>query len=157
MDISDTQFDFRVKAILGENRISTIQTPAVVTLLESASPPEFPNGTPGMWSPETYLLASIASCYINTFQALADKFGFMLIGLSCEARGSVALIDGKYTFTEITVTPLITLESQKEEAKALRIAQKAHKYCLITNSLKCPVSLRENFCFLTPSRVGLPL
>lgn len=153
MDKSDTQFDYRVKAILGENRISTIQSPAVEMPLECATPPEFPHGIAGMWSPETYLLTSIAGCYINTFQALADKFDFMLIGLSCDARGTVALVDGKYTFTEITVTPLITLEKQSEEAKALRIAQKAHKYCLISNSLKCPVLLRENFCFLTATAV----
>ena len=148
MHKKDASFEYRVTAELGENRISKIQSTELDTVLECATPPEFPNGIPGVWSPETYFLAAIAGCYVNTYQALADKFGFMPVELGCEASGKVALVDGKFGFTEVTITPKITIEEASQEATAAKIAEKAHKYCLISNSVKCPVVMGENIRFL---------
>jgi organic hydroperoxide reductase OsmC/OhrA len=143
MDKKSTQFEYRVAAEQGENRVSIIQSPGVDMQLECATPPEFPNGIAGVWSPETYFLAAIAGCFVNTYQALADKFGFNPVGIGCEAIGQVALIDGKFGFKEVTIFPKIALESPEQEATAAKIAEKAHKYCLISNSVKCPVLMAE--------------
>jgi organic hydroperoxide reductase OsmC/OhrA len=153
MDKSASSFEYQVTAVLGENRITHLQTPAVDVALESATPPEFPNGIPNVWSPETYFLTAISGCYLNTFQALSDKFGFMPAGLRCEARGTVAFVDGKFGFTAIEVIPEITLADASQEAAAVKIAEKAHKYCLISNSVKCPVTLREPVTCVVPAEV----
>ncbi len=147
MDKKITHFEYSVAATQRENRISQIITPEVSVTLECATPPEFPNGIPGVWSPETYFLAAIAGCFVNTYQVLADKFGFKPAGFGCEASGKVAFVDGKYGFTEITITPKITLESAEQEATAVKVAEKAHKYCLISNSVKCPVLMAEKMVF----------
>ena len=138
-----SQFEYRVNAEQGANRVTLIQTNKVDTALECVTPPEFPNGIEGLWSPETYFLASIAGCFVNTFQALAKKFNFTSFGVGCEARGTVALVDGRFAFTEVTITPKIRIDSDSEEATAAKIAEKAHKYCLISNSVKCPVLMEE--------------
>lgn len=148
MDKQTASFEYRVTSALGENRISKIQSNDLDVVLECATPPEFPNGIAGVWSPETYFLAAIAGCYINTFQALSDKFGFMPVELSCEATGTVALVDGKFGFTEVSITPQITIADASQEATAAKIAEKAHKYCLISNSVKCPVVMQEKILVL---------
>lgn len=150
MDHKTTSFEYRVTAELGETRISKIQAPSLDAVLECATPPEFPNGIPGVWSPETYFLAAIAGCYLNTFQSLADKFGFVPSGIRCDATGKVAFVDGKFGFTEVTITPQIMLAEASQEATAAKIAEKAHKYCLISNSIKCPVLMSETIHFLVP-------
>jgi len=150
MDNKEVQFDYRVKAIQGENRISKITAVEVDTPIECATPPEFPNGIAGVWSPETFFLAAIAGCYVNTYQALCDKFKMQPVSLECEASGTVALVDGKYAFTGVMLNPIVTLANSEDKATALKIAEKAHRYCLISNSIKCPVSVSENVLVLIP-------
>lgn len=148
MDNKAVQFDYRVKAIQNENRISKITAVEVETPIECVTPPEFPNGIAGMWSPETYFLASIAGCYLNTYQSLCDKFKMQPVSLECEASGTVAQVDGKLAFTGVMLNPIITVANYEDEATAIKIIEKAHKYCLISNSVKCPVSVSENVLVL---------
>ena len=148
MENKAVQFDYRVKATQNENRISKITAVEVETPIECVTPPEFPNGIAGMWSPETYFLASIAGCYLNTYQSLCDKFKIQPVSLECEASGSVALVDGKFAFIGVMLNPIITVANYEDEAIAIKIIEKAHKYCLISNSVKCPVSVSENVLVL---------
>lgn len=97
------------------------------------------------WSPEHLLLAAEACCFLNTFQALADNERFIIRGLECPATGTVELTDGRFAFTGIQISPVITLLEDKDEPKAHEIADKAKHYCLITNSLKCPVTMSLTF------------
>jgi organic hydroperoxide reductase OsmC/OhrA len=150
MDNNAVQFDYRVKAIQNETRISKITAVEVETPIECVTPPEFPNGIAGMWSPETYFLASIAGCYLNTYQSLCDKFKMQPVSMECEASGTVALVDGKLAFTGVMLNPIITVANYEDEATAIKIIEKAHKYCLISNSVKCPVSVSENVLVLIP-------
>lgn len=149
MENKSVQFDYRVKAQQGENRICKMTAAEVETSVECATPPEFPNGIAGVWSPETFFLAAIAGCYVNTFQAFCDKFKFQPVSLECEASGTVAVVDGKYAFTGVMLNPIVTLSAHEDEATALKIIEKAHRYCLISNSVKCPVSVSENVAILT--------
>ena len=148
MDNKEIQFDYRVKAAQGENRMCKVTAAEVETPVECATPPDFPNGIPGVWSPETFFLAAIAGCYVNTFQAFCDKFKLQPVSLECEASGTVALVDGRYAFTGVMLNPIVTLASYDDEASALKIIEKAHKYCLVSNSVKCPVSVSENVMVL---------
>ena len=148
MDNKAVQFDYRVKATQNENRISKISAVEVETPIECVTPPEFPNGIAGMWSPETYFLASIAGCYLNTYQSLCDKFKMQPVSMECEASGTVAHVDGKLAFTGVMLNPIITVANYEDEAAAIKIIEKAHKYCLISNSVNCPVSVSENVLVL---------
>jgi len=150
MDNKEFQFDYRVKAIQGENRISKITAVGVNAVVECATPPEFPNGIAGVWSPETFFLAAIAGCYVNTFQSFCDKFKLRPVALECEASGTIALVEGKYAFTGVMLNPIVTLANYEDEATAYKILEKAHRYCLISNSIKCPVSVSENVLVLIP-------
>lgn len=148
MEKQEIQYDYRVKAAQGENRISIIRAVEVEAPIECATPPDFPNGIPGVWSPETLFLASIASCYINTYQALCDKFKMKPVSVECEASGTVSMVDGKLGFSAVMLNPIITVARYEDEHTALTILEKAHRYCLISNSVKCKVSISENILIL---------
>ena len=148
MDNEEVQFNYRVKAIQGEDRMCQITAAEVKIPIECAAPPGFPNGVPGIWTPETFFLAAIAGCYVHNFQLFCDKLKLQPVSLECEASGTVALVDGKPAFTQVMLNPIITLANCEDEALALHIMDDAQHYCLISNSINCPVSVSENIMVL---------
>jgi len=45
----------------------SMPSPGTGGCIEVATPPEFPKGIPGIWSPEHLFTASISSCLMTTF------------------------------------------------------------------------------------------
>ena len=41
--------------------------------IEVATPPDFPKGIPGIWSPEHLFTAAVSSCFMTTFLAIAEN------------------------------------------------------------------------------------
>ena len=134
---------FKLKAGLLNNGITLLNAAEVYPGIESATPPEF-GGKGGFWSPETLLLGAAAGCFINTFQFFAKRMKFEFDGITCEAEGTVERVDGKSVFTGITVYPTIMIADESPRPTILDAVEKAHRYCLVSNSLKCPVQIREN-------------
>ena len=91
------------------------------------------------WSPEHLLLGSLSSCFMTTYLAFADKFRIALEGLHCPVKGKVELVDGKFRFTRIDLYPEVILADESMEEKAKLALEKAHKYCLISNSICCEI------------------
>ncbi|MFT7033787.1 MAG: organic hydroperoxide reductase OsmC/OhrA [Cyclobacteriaceae bacterium] len=48
--------------------------------IEVATPPKFPKGIPGIWSPEHLFTASVNSCLMTTFLAIAESSKLQLQG-----------------------------------------------------------------------------
>jgi len=71
-----------------------------LTTLDIAAPKEF-NGPGDKWSPEELLVASVANCLILTFRAVANASNLEWSELSCEAKGTLEMIERKIQFTEI--------------------------------------------------------
>ncbi|MCE2821145.1 MAG: OsmC family protein [Bacteroidota bacterium] len=134
---------FRLRAGLLNNGVTLLNAADVDPGIESATPPEF-GGKEGFWSPETLLLGAAAGCFINTFQFFAKRMKFEFDGITCEAEGTVERVEGKSVFTGITVYPTIMIADESLRPTILDAVEKAHRYCLVSNSLKCPVQIREN-------------
>lgn len=102
--------------------------------LESAGPAEF--GGPGdLWSPETLLAASIADCFILSFRAVARAAKFDWLSLSCEVDAVLDKVERVTQFTEFHQAVVLDVPAGSDEAKAMRLLEKAEHVCLITNSL----------------------
>lgn len=41
--------------------------------IEVATPPQFPKGIPGIWSPEHLFTAAVSSCLMTTFLSIAEN------------------------------------------------------------------------------------
>jgi organic hydroperoxide reductase OsmC/OhrA len=110
------------------------------TPIKAATPPEFRDGTPGLWSPEDLLVASVASCYLLTLDALATRRE-LSFEAHVEGAGHVTLrADGRLGFVVIELQVSLTVEPGLEQ-EAERLARDAERRCLISHALEVPVEL----------------
>jgi len=109
--------------------------------LEIATPPEFKDGIPGVWSPEDLLVASAASCFAVTLVAVAEAREVPLLGLDVNGTGYVSKHeDGRFGFIAVELEARITTATGFE-AKMERAAHAAEKGCLVARALEVPVHL----------------
>ncbi len=109
--------------------------------IDVATPPEFPKGIPGIWSPEHLFTAAVNSCLMTTFLAIAENSKLAFEDFDCKAKGKLEQVDGKFLMSEITLEPTIVIADEKDYNRALRVLEKSEKACLITNSIKSTVTL----------------
>ena len=109
--------------------------------IEVATPPEFPKGIPGIWSPEHLFTAAVSSCLMTTFLSIAENSKLGFISFSCKSLGKLEQVDGKFLMTEIILEPTITIVDEKDREKALRVIQKSEPACLISNSIKSKITM----------------
>ena len=119
---------------------NVIISSAGVDDIETAGPPEF--GGPGdVWSPETLLVGTIANCFVLTFRAVARAAKLEWTSLTCDVVGTLDKIERATQFTDFDIRAELVVARGTEEAKALRLMEKAEQHCLITNSMKAPAHL----------------
>lgn len=124
-----------------QDRRGEISSPELQQSIEVATPPEFPKGVPGIWSPEHLYTAAVNSCFMTTFLAIAENSKLEFKSLSCPAKGKLSKEDGKYVMSQILLEPVLTIFNEEDKAKAEKILFKAEKACLITNSITAEVIL----------------
>lgn len=109
--------------------------------IEVATPPEFPKGHEGIWSPEHLFVSAVSSCLMTTFLAIAENFKLDFISFSCQAKGKLEMLDGHYMMSEILLKPTVVIHNEADTAKAMRILKKADAACLISNSIKSEITM----------------
>ncbi|MEE4216893.1 MAG: OsmC family protein [Xanthomonadales bacterium] len=113
--------------------IIDVSSPGLETL-PSLAPAEF--GGPGdLWSPETFLVAAVADCFILTFRAIARASKFEWNSLSCEVDGVLDRVDKVTQFTDYHIKVVLHVPAGSNEKKAERLLHKSEQVCLVTNSL----------------------
>ena len=123
-----------------EGRIGTLSSETLDSF-KVATPPEFPKGVPNTWSPEHLYVASINTCLMTTFLAIAENSKLEFITFSSESKGKLEKVDGKYIMSEIELIPEIKVKSERDKERAERIIAKAEEHCLISNSVKTKIIL----------------
>jgi organic hydroperoxide reductase OsmC/OhrA len=73
---------YNVNLKWNEGRIGEISSPELISKIEVATPPQFPKGVEGIWSPEHLLTAAVNSCFMTTFLAIAENFSLEFIDFS---------------------------------------------------------------------------
>ena len=109
--------------------------------IEVATPPEFPHGIPGIWSPEHLFTAAVSSCLMTTFLAVAENSKLSFVSFSCKSKGKLEQIDGKFMMSEIFLEPVVTITDEKDRERAERVLQKSEAACLISNSVKSKITM----------------
>lgn len=120
-------------------RKGTLSSPVLDDTLAVATPPEFPKGMAGIWSPEHLLVAAVNSCLMTTFLAIAENSKLDYLGFSSKGVGKLEVVEGKYMISEITLQPTLTLQNEAQKEKAERVLQKSEAACLISNSIKSKI------------------
>lgn len=132
---------YNVSLKWNEGRKGTMQSPELPTKIEVATPPEFEKGIPGIWSPEHLFTASVLSCFMTTFLAIAEYSKLEFENFDCDAEGFLDKVEGKFLMTEINLTAKLKINDISKKEKAERVLQKSEAACLITNSIKTTVNL----------------
>lgn len=132
--------EYRVHAFGAGGRNGVVGAEGVLSSICFSAPPEF-LGEAGRWTPEHFLVAAVASCFVSTFSGMAEKsrLGFAFFNL--DAEGVLGNEDGTWSFTEIKLQPVVSVLKEEDRDRAIRLLEKAEKSCLIARSLKCKVAL----------------
>ncbi len=137
-------YHYNVNLKWKEGRIGQVLSPELNDRIKVATPPEFEGGVPGIWSPEHLFTASIVSCFMTTFLAVASFSKLDFDTFDCEATGKLDKVNGKFMMTEVELRPKLQLTDESKIDRALRILEKAESNCLITNSVRSKVTMMPN-------------
>jgi peroxiredoxin-like protein len=124
------------------DRIGEISSPELLDTIDVATPPEFPHGVDGVWSPEHFFTAAVNGCFMTTFLAIAENSKLEFKSFTCSSEGKLEKVDGKYIMSEIVLMPKLEILHIADIDKAERILQKSESACLISNSIKSKVILK---------------
>ena len=123
------------------DRLGEVSSPELQSTIEVATPPQFPKGIEGVWSPEHFFTAAVNSCFMTTFLAIAENSRLEFKTFTCDAIGHLDQVEGKYMMTEIDLYPSLVIIKEEDKEKALRVLEKSEKACLISNSILSKVNL----------------
>ena len=126
-----------------EGRIGTLSS-ETLNSFKVATPPDFPKGVPNTWSPEHLYVASINTCLMTTFLAIAENSKLEFISFSSESKGKLEKVDGRFMISEVELMPEIKVKNERDKERAGRIIVKAEEHCLISNSVKTKIVLSPN-------------
>ena len=111
--------------------------------LTMAAPQQF--GGPGdKWSPEDMLMASISSCFILSFKAIARASKFDWVSIECHSQGTLDRVDGVTQFTKVVTDVTLMIPETENKQNAEKLLHKADKICLVAISLHTEIELKIN-------------
>ena len=103
------------------DRKGILSSPILNEEIEVATPPEFPKGIEGVWSPEHLFVAAVNSCLMTTFLAIAEKSRLEFLAFESKAIGKLEIVNGKHMISEITLVPIITITDKSFEEKTEKV------------------------------------
>lgn len=137
--MADTTHYYDVTVKWDADRKGTMSSSVLDNTIEVATPPQFPKGIPGIWSPEHLLVAAANSCLMTTFLAIADNSKLPFHSFESKADGKLEMVEGRYMISEITLYPVVEISDESLKEKVLKMLQKAEDVCLISNSIKASI------------------
>lgn len=138
-----SQHTYEVNLQWNENRKGTLSSSELPNQIEVATPPDFPKGMAGIWSPEHLFVAAVNSCLMTTFLAVAENSKIEFISFESNATGKVEQVDGKYAVTEIILKPKVVVPQSQNLDRVKRVIEMSEKACLISNSIKSKTTLES--------------
>ena len=112
--------------------------------LEASAAPSY-RGNPAAVDPEAALVASIASCHMLTFLAVAARRRIAINRYEDSATGFLEKnAEGRLAITRVELKPRIEFAGDAPSSEELhRLHELAHRNCFIANSVRCEVSVGE--------------
>lgn len=107
----------------------------------TTAPPREYDGPGDAWSPEHLLLASVSSCFLFTFRAVAKASRAEFLELEARSSGVVAKVEGVTRFSEIVVRAIVTVPAHTNADAVRRAIEKTSAHCLVSSSLVTPTRI----------------
>ncbi len=113
--------------------------------MEASAAPAY-LGNPKNVDPEEAFIASLSSCHMLTFLAIACKQKFVLDDYTDEAVGHMEKnAEGKMAITRVMLKPRIKFSGDKQPSpeELDKMHHAAHENCFIANSVKTEVTVEK--------------
>lgn len=123
------------------DRKGEMSSPELLQNVEIATPPQFPKGIEGIWSPEHLFTAAVSSCLMTTFLAIAENSKLEFENFECKSKGKLEQVEGKFLMTEVILESVVTIKNESDREKAEKVLQKSEANCLISNSVKSKITM----------------
>ena len=110
--------------------------------IECATPSDFWADSPkGVYSPEDFFLASAVTCYGVSIHGVAKRFHADFKDFHVTGEGNLIKAEYGWEFEKISLFAKIIVAKEKDKKKMTKVAERAHRYCAVANSMKCSVHL----------------
>ena len=135
---ADEGFYYEAEVALTRGRSGELKSEELPTL-QVAAPPGF-GGRENTWTPEHLYVGAVASCFMLTFLALAERSKLELMTLGVSGRGKLDKIEGAgFQITEVTLKPTVVVRHVDDMQRVERLLAKAEQGCFIAASIKSRV------------------
>lgn len=116
--------------------------------LHGSSDPAF-RGDKTKYNPEELLVAALSSCHMLSYLHLCAEAGVIVTNYNDNATGTMEETpNGGGKFTEVTLSPIVTVTNETMVTKANELHDKAHENCFIANSVNFPV-MHKPSCYVS--------
>ena len=96
-------------------------------------------GDGSLANPEDLLLASVSSCHMLSYLAIAARAGLKVIAYVDYATATMKFKDGKMRIVEATLRPVVTVASDTDLDQIQDFHRRANEECFIANSVNFPI------------------
>ncbi len=134
--MSEESHEYLVKIDWTHGRVGNLTVKGKPKIQISA-PPEF-DGPEGVISPEDLFVAAATSCFMTTFITFTKKLHIEFKSFTCKGLGTLERVEKGFQFTKLLLRAKVTVDTEDLIPKAERALDLAGKYCLVSNSMKCP-------------------
>lgn len=121
-------YSYRVEARWSGGWRGFVEPEAQAPTIEFSAPPQF-QGQADFWTPEHFLVAAVATCFVTTFRAITELSKFELVGLELSVEGVIEKAEGGFQFTRITLKPVLTVKREADQERGVRLLEKAERSC----------------------------
>ena len=138
------------------NRDHSIEFDGVNRICASAAPDYHGNSL--CVNPEQSFVASLASCHMLTFLALASKKRFFVTAYTDTATGILGKNSkGKMAITRINLKPVVTFTNENCPSQEVfdQLQDRAHKGCFIANSIASCIEVTVEGLIISSKEVYL--
>jgi organic hydroperoxide reductase OsmC/OhrA len=123
------------RAYARDHEVTAEGRPAIL----GSSDPAF-RGDAARWNPEQLLVAALSECHMLEYLHLCAASDVVVVAYEDHAHGVMEETpDGGGHFTEVTLTPLVTVADPSMTDTARELHGRAHELCFIANSVNFPV------------------
>ena len=136
----DASHKYEVRVKCTRPRSGVVASDGVPRPISFSAPPEF-LGEPGVWTPEHFFVAAVATCYVSTFSGMAEMSKFAFASLEVEAEATLEKDENGWRFTEVRLRPALKIAREQDRERADRLLAKAERSCLVARSISSKVTL----------------
>jgi organic hydroperoxide reductase OsmC/OhrA len=114
----EAHHEYRVHAFGAGGRNGVVSAEGVLSSISFSAPPEFLGDR---WTPEHFLVAAVASCFVSTFSGIAEKSRLEFASFNMVAEGVPGNEDGIWGLTEIKLRPVVAILNEVDRGRIIRL------------------------------------